>query len=176
LTGSSSARIPQRVQWAVELLDVQPSDHLLEIGCGPGHAVALVCPRLAGGTITAIDRSATAVARTLERTKACVAAGRARVERQTLTDAELGRRFQKVFAVNVNAFWTAPEPSLAALGRLLASRGLAYLVYEPPSAVQLRKLRSWLPERLEEHGFEVADVRTQAFRASHGLCVIGRAA
>jgi protein-L-isoaspartate O-methyltransferase len=173
---SSIPRVPERLRWTVELLGVQPAEHILEIGCGPGHAVALVCARLTRGTITAIDRSAAMVARARARNEAFLAAGLARIEHQTLTGATLGRRFGKVFAVNVNAFWTAPAPSLAALRRLLQSPGAAYLVYEPPTTARLREVRHRLPARLEEHGFRVAAVQVQRFRASQGLCIIGRPA
>jgi cyclopropane fatty-acyl-phospholipid synthase-like methyltransferase len=166
---AAALRAPERAQWTLELLDVQPSDHILEIGCGPGHAVALVCARLRSGTITAIDRSPLAVARARDRNEACVAAGRAVIEQRILTDARLGRRFDKIFAINVNAFWTTPAPNFAALRNLLIPKGLAYLVYEPPSAVRLRELRNRLPARIAEHGFEVVDVQTRAFRARHGL-------
>ena len=162
------------MQWAVELLDVQPSDRILEIGCGAGHAIALICDQLKTGTITAIDRSATAVARASERNAACVAAGLARVEQQTLTNADLGRRFAKIFAINVNAFWTKPESSLLALSRLLQPKGLAHLVYEPPSPARLRELRTRLTTLLGETAFDIVDVREREFRAGHGLCVVVR--
>ncbi len=162
------------MQWAVELLDVQPTDHILEIGCGPGHAIALVCAMLSSGTITAIDRSEIAVARARARNAACLATGRARIERRTLTEANLGGRFAKIFAINVNAFWTTPAPSFAALARLLRPTGKAYLIYEPPSAARLRGARDSLPARFEEHRFHVTDVHVQRFRASYGLCISGR--
>jgi predicted enzyme related to lactoylglutathione lyase len=38
--------VPERVAWAVEMLDVALDDRLLEIGCGAGHAVLLICARL----------------------------------------------------------------------------------------------------------------------------------
>ncbi len=173
----STPRVPERVRWTVDLLGVQPAEHLLEIGCGPGHAVAMVCARLTRGTVTAIDRSATMVARARARNAACVVAGRAHIEWRALADqaaAPRRQRFLKIFAVNVNAFWTAPAPSLAALARLLQPAGVAHLVYEPPTAVRLREVRHTLPRRLEENGFHVADVEVQRFRASHAVCVIGR--
>jgi len=166
-----TSRVPERLQWTVGLLDVRPSEHLLEIGCGAGHGVALICARLTRGTITAIDRSAVMVDRARRRNAGCVAAGRARIERQELAAAALGRRFDKVFAVNVNAFWTTSEPSFAALKRLLETQGRAFLVYEPPGVARLANLRRTLPAQLEAHGFHVTAVATERFRSSHGLCI-----
>ncbi|HUG83628.1 MAG TPA: methyltransferase domain-containing protein, partial [Euzebya sp.] len=61
----SSSAVPDRIRWAVQLLDVSAEDRVLEIGCGAGVAVRLIADRLShGGEITAIDRSATAIRRT----------------------------------------------------------------------------------------------------------------
>ncbi len=160
------------MQWTVDLVDAQPADHILEIGCGPGHAVALICHRLTSGTITAIDRSATAVARSRARSAGCIAAGRARIEQQTLTNADLGRRFAKAFAINVNAFWTDPRPSLVALSALLERSGVAYLIYEPPSMARLLDLQARLTAALGQNGFEIVDVHVKPFRPGHGLGII----
>jgi trans-aconitate methyltransferase len=45
-----------------------PYDHLPEVGCGPGVAASLICERLTTGSMPAVDRSPTAVARTSRRT------------------------------------------------------------------------------------------------------------
>lgn len=127
--------------------------------------------------ITAIDRSATQVTRARERNRACIAAGRARIECVALAHFDPGpERFDKILAVNINAFWTAPAPTLADVRRLLRPRGALHLVYEPPSAARARGLRESLPRLLREHAFDVDRVVERAFRASHGLCIIGRPA
>lgn len=167
--------IPERVTWAVEMLGARPSDHVLEIGCGPGHAVGLLCERLTRGTVTAIDRSALQVSRARERNQACIAAGRARIEHATLTSCDAGvRRFDRILAINVNAFWTDPAPTFASVRRLLRPRGTLVVVYEPPSPAAVRKLASGMRALFDDHELNVEGIRDQAFRKSHGLCIVGR--
>lgn len=139
----------------------------------------LLCERLTRGRVTAIDRSALQVERARERNALWIASGRARIEHLTLEDAPiaLGRaRFGRVLAVNVNTFWTTPLPSIAALAELLAPSGRVYLVFEPPSPARLRAMRQRLPATVAESGLQVEDVRTTAFRRSHGICIVGRRA
>jgi trans-aconitate methyltransferase len=52
-----AGKASERFVWAVDTPEVRPADRLLEVGCGHGVAVTLVCERLTTGTITAIDRS-----------------------------------------------------------------------------------------------------------------------
>jgi ribosomal-protein-alanine N-acetyltransferase len=141
----------------------------------------VVCQKLVDGTITAIDRSATMVARARGRNHAHIATGRARIEQQTLADADFRRgsmatSFTKVFAINVNAFWTQPAPSFAAARRALRTDGTLFLVYEPPSADRLRSLRRQLRLLLPEHGFRVGDERVRALGMRRGICVIAHPA
>src|SRR5688572_10376059 len=102
-------KIADRLLWAVEILDVEPNDHLLEIGCGHGAAVSLICERLTTGTITAIDRSQTMIDAASKRNQEWVTAGKATFQAAALKDADFGgTRFNKIFAVNVSLFWTPP--------------------------------------------------------------------
>src|SRR5690349_725788 len=105
-----AGRASERFVWAVETLEVRPGDHLLEVGCGHGVAVSLVCERLTTGTITAIDRSPKMIEMAVRRNRKHVKAGRAALEAVALEDAHLDdRRFDKVFAFNVAPFWLQPE-------------------------------------------------------------------
>lgn len=130
----SIPRIPARLQWAVQLLDVSPEDEILEIGCGPGVAVSLVCERLAGGRNTAIDRSATAIERAAKRNVDDIASSTAVFQQVDLAGLRLpGRRFDKIFAVNVNLFWVqSADAELRIIRNLLRPNGALHLVYEAP--------------------------------------------
>jgi precorrin-6B methylase 2 len=67
----------ERFVWAVDILALDPADRVLEVGCGHGVAVSLVCERLTSGRITAIDRSKKMIEMAARRNREHVAAGRA---------------------------------------------------------------------------------------------------
>ena len=174
--GGRGARVPPRIAWAVELLDVGPDDHILEFGCGPGVAVSLVCGRLDRGRITAIDRSATAIRRTLARNAACVDGGRAVLEQVELARFGGGPgEFDKAFAVNVNVFWTSEaRAECEVLARVLRPGGVVRLVYggPPPGEGTLgRDVGPDVAARLRRHGFST---EVTADAAAAALCVTGR--
>jgi SAM-dependent methyltransferase len=128
--------VPERISWAVRTLAPAPDDHLLEIGCGPGVAVSVVCEALSGGQILAIDRSPTAIARATRRNAGCIAAGKAvlRVAAlESLQAAELledRQGFAKVFAMNVNLFWVrSPARELELIRTVLQPGGSLSLFY-----------------------------------------------
>jgi cyclopropane fatty-acyl-phospholipid synthase-like methyltransferase len=127
--------VPKRLSWAVEQLHVDPSDRILEIGCGRGVAIELVCRALTTGRITAIDRSATATAAARARNAQCVRDGRAVVHTVALHEVSLpDDSLDKAFAVNVNLFWTGEaQDELDLIRRMLRAGGTLHLFYEPPS-------------------------------------------
>ena len=128
--------VPERIRWAVQVLDPAPGDQLLEIGCGPGVAVAAICQRLRDGRVVAIDRSATAIARATRRNADCIASGRAVLRTVALEDLaadglpEAGPGFDKVLAMNVNLFWVrAPVRELDLIRAVLRPGGTLFLFY-----------------------------------------------
>jgi len=137
-----AGKASQRFVWAVDTLEVRPADRLLEVGCGHGVAVSLVCERLTTGTITAIDRSPKMIEMATRRNREHVDAGRAVLEAIALEDANLGdRRFDKVFAFNVAPFWQQPEAALDALRDHLARDGAVYIFWDA---------RHFAPERARD--------------------------
>ncbi len=49
---------PERFNWALEHMYINPNNSILEIGCGAGILAELILEQLTAGFFTAIDRSA----------------------------------------------------------------------------------------------------------------------
>ena len=119
----------------VEGLGLGPGDRVLEVGCGPGVAATYVCERVgAGGRVTAVDRSAVAVARASKRLATEIADGRAEVLRRDLEDLALGdRAYDVVLAVRVGLFRRDPDRAHALVAPWLAPGGRVVAIYDPPA-------------------------------------------
>jgi ubiquinone/menaquinone biosynthesis C-methylase UbiE len=126
--------VSERLRAIVERLDIGPEDRVLEIGCGHGVAATLVCERLAGGRLTAIDRSPKMIEAAARRNADYVADGRAEFLVAELEDADLGeRRFDVIFAVRVRLFHSEPERAHALAERWLAPGGAVHAFYDAPA-------------------------------------------
>ena len=123
--------VPERVRWAVDVLDPRPTDEILEVGGGPGVSAGLICERLTTGRLLAVDRSAVAAERTAQRNAEQVAAGRLTVEQCDLDALDVpADSFDKALTLNVNLFWVKdPEQELAVLRRALRPGGVLHILY-----------------------------------------------
>jgi cyclopropane fatty-acyl-phospholipid synthase-like methyltransferase len=158
---SPTSAIPARIAWAVDQLAVGEADRILEIGGGRGAAAALICARLSRGTYLGIDRSETAVSASAVRNREQVERGTARFEQQALQDVDPTRlpRFDKVFAVNVNLFWTGPaQKELALVRQLLNEDGQLDLFYDSPTAAGTSRIAGLLAEHLGRAGYAFTSV------------------
>lgn len=158
------AAASERLTYAVELLDVQPGDRLLELGCGHGVAVSLVCERLDGGRIVALDRSAKMTDATRKRNAVWIERGTASVLTTSLDEADLGRAaFDKVFGVHFPVLLRGePSRELDVIRGCLAHGGTLHVIFQPFSAGQVDATVTRLRTVLDGQGFPVADVRRRA--------------
>jgi len=145
------AKVPERLRWAVDVLQVQPHQHLLEIGCGAGVAAGLIADRLTTGWLTAIDRSATAIERATKRNTDHLSAGRLELVMTDLASFRPhGASFDTVLAMNVNLFWTTPaDKEWQVLADSIVPGGSLFLFYGygPGDPTNGRDLDAVLNER-----------------------------
>ncbi|MFF0903123.1 UNVERIFIED_CONTAM: class I SAM-dependent methyltransferase [Kocuria sp. CPCC 205316] len=153
--------VAERHRWAVEQLGLHPASRVLEFGCGGGVAAQLVLGRLSGGSMLAIDRSATAVARAVDRNRMAVDAGVLTVRRVALADLDApAESFDVAFGVDVNLFWTtSAEPELSVLRQVLVPGGTLLVAYGPgPRPDRRAALLEPVRGAVAAHGFADAVV------------------
>jgi len=120
----------QRSRWAVELLDLQPIDRVLEIGCGPGVAVVAAAQRAAA--VVGVDRSSVMISAARRRNGAAVRAGRVELFHTAVEDLpSFEVPFDKALAVNTVGHWNDPAVGLRAVRTALRPGGTLAVVSQP---------------------------------------------
>jgi len=166
----------QRNKWAVELLDVQPTDHVLELGCGPGVAVAALADRATRGLVVGVDHSDVMIRQAGRRNAAAIKQGRVQliqspVERLQVTDGP----FDAALAVNNVGMWPEPTAQLRDVGRLLRPGARIALVSQPrcpgATAATSAEAADRLRALLSQAGFE--DLRSKVLELNPpAACVL----
>lgn len=138
-------RAPNRL--AVEALEVGPHDRVLELGCGPGEALAAIARLAPQGTLQGVDLSDVMLRQAARRNAAAIAQRRVTLHRASfealpLADASIDR----VLAVNVVYFWYDPHAVLTEIRRVLAPGGRLVLYATDASA-----MRHWRFASAETH-------------------------
>jgi len=124
----------QRNSWVVSLLDVQPTDRVLEIGFGPGLAIAELARRVGdSGHVYGIDHSEMMLRQASRRNAAAIAAGRVSLTRAPVDQLppSLGGPFDAILTVNSLRFWLAPTQQLDQLRRRLRPGGRIAIASQP---------------------------------------------
>ena len=172
-----ASKASERQQWAVGVLDVRPSDRLLEIGCGHGVAVSLACERLVDGRIVALDRSPKMTEMAARRNARHVAAGRAEIVTGLFERLEVGGPFDKVFAFHVAAFWRRPAEMLGRTESVLAPSGALYLFNQLPGWGREGSAEAFCRELagvVSEHGWAVGEPLIAGLGSPPAICLVAR--
>ena len=165
---------------AVDALRVAPGDKILELGCGPGHAIKLISEQSAFGVVYGIDQSPVMLKQAEKRNRLAVGCGRVLLRRASFealpfADASI----DKILAVNVIYFWRDPFVILKEIRRVLRPDG-RMVIYATDAAT----MRQWkfagqdthitysiddLRNILEDGGFSMAHIGTEKISLFGGI-------
>ena len=163
-----------RQAWAVEQLDVQSEDRVLELGCGHGVAVTLICERLDGGTVVGIDRSPKMTAAAIRRNTEHVESGRAKILTTSLQDADLGHAtFNKVLAVHYPPLQRGDAArELAKLRHHIDEGGSLFVIALPLASDNVPAVADGIVTRLTTNGFSAEPARIAEVVGAPIVCVV----
>jgi ubiquinone/menaquinone biosynthesis C-methylase UbiE len=174
-------------EWTLALLDLHPTDRILEIGCGPGHALQQASSLASEGLVAGLDHSSAMLRQARARNAAAI--------RESRVDLRLGdvnqplpydaAAFDKAYAVQVLYFLPDALPILRELQRVLCRGGvLAMTVRAAETLAQSRFAQTGVftllsePEieaLFREAGFESVRVERAQFKRGPAICVLGQA-
>ena len=171
MTGAAS----DRFAWAVDTLDIAPGDRVLEVGCGHGVAVSLVCERLDRGRITAVDRSPKMIEMARRRNRDH--SGKVRFVASSIEEADLGdEAYDKAFAVHVSALHQ-PGRALEVVRERLLPGGRLYVFSQAPGWKAREAADGFgaeLGAALEDAGFVTERRVVEDFETGPAAAVVAR--
>ncbi len=118
--------------WTVSLLHVQPTDHILEIGFGPGTTIQRLAALTPEGHITGIDYSPTMVSLASRHNAQAIKAGRVKLCRGNVVNLPFANHsFDKVLSIHTLYFWQEPLNALMEIQRVFKPGGTLALTILP---------------------------------------------
>lgn len=123
----------ERIKVAVDRLQIRPHDLILEVGCGHGLAVDLICRRLVTGKVVAIDRSSKMISAAVHRNAGHIAAGRVEFQVCDFENFDAaGRKFDAILALRVGIFHREPAKARELAAKCLKPGGRLVAEYDEP--------------------------------------------
>ncbi len=180
ILANSSSNV-RRSRWTVDLLGICAGDRILEIGCGPGIALAACLARLRTGTAVGVDHSALMVMQARRRNAEAVREGRLRLIAGTIGDLPGNAQpFDRIFSINVVQFVPDKLAFIRDLAGRLAPNGLLATTFQPRGESPTREEAFAMARLLTElmTGVGLTGLRTEVLelKSMPAVCVLARKA
>lgn len=172
------------IDWTIDQLEIQPTDHVLEIGFGSGLGIERAASLATRGRVAGVDFSQTMLEQATRRNAAAIDEGLVEL---CLGDATAllypENTFHKAFTTNVIYFWKDPLSNLRELHRVLKPGGrLALYVIAKENLLRFKLVTQSglyrlytgedLARLLTQAGFRQARFVTEPERHRTGICAI----
>ena len=119
------------IRWTVDLMNVQPGDRILDIGCGNGLAVQKMAEQANNGFVAGIDYSQVSVDLSQKRNAAAIEAGKVAI---SLGDVKTlpyeDQNFDKISAIESFYYWEDYIAGLEEAKRVLKPGGRLVIIME----------------------------------------------
>jgi ubiquinone/menaquinone biosynthesis C-methylase UbiE len=151
----------------IGLLDVQPSDKVLEVGFGPGVGIQLLAGSAPAGRVAGVDYSREMVEQAKARNAETIESGLVDVRHGSVANLPFEHgAFDMVLAINSMQVWPDVMAGLREIKRVIRSGGRVALGFTRHSG----QSRTGISELLSAAGFaEVSMVETE-----RGFCALAR--
>ncbi|RWR06265.1 class I SAM-dependent methyltransferase [Siminovitchia fortis] len=145
----------------IQILDLQPDDHVLEIGYGTGQAIRLAVDKIQNGKIVGVDHSDAMFEVASRKNKKWIHQGIVDLLVGDAGKLDFGEKsFDKVYSIHCIYFWEQPESNLKEIYRVLKNKGIiAITVRTGKGEVYEKFTDSNVKKWLENCGFKNVTIK-----------------
>ncbi|THD61746.1 MAG: methyltransferase domain-containing protein [Bradyrhizobium sp.] len=165
---------------AIDALDLQRDDRVLELGFGPGWSLRTIAARIPDGQVFGIDQSDRMLQQAANMNQAAIAKGRVVLSRGTFSPLPwIDSTFNKILLVNVAYFFDSNGQDMAEIYRVLklGGRVVIYVTSRetmskwPFSGPETHRIydRNQLFDLLEVAGFRRSDIKIEDLQLPLGI-------
>jgi ubiquinone/menaquinone biosynthesis C-methylase UbiE len=152
--------------WVLDLLEVDPSDSVLEVGSGPGVGLELAAARAYAGRVVGVDPSETMLEMAHRRNRARIEAGRVELRLGTVDKLPFDdATFNKAMTMNSLHLWPDPVIGLKELRRTLRAGGRI--------AVAITRFSYASPDKFEQYLIDSGFTDVSVHTGDTGICALG---
>jgi ubiquinone/menaquinone biosynthesis C-methylase UbiE len=171
----TGGKISPRIAWVVEMLQLQPADAVLEIGCGHGVAATIVAERLSGGTYLGLDRSVRMIAAAERRNQAHLESGRIRFVQANVEEwSPPTGAFDVAFAINVAILADGSSGAAEVVHCALKPGGRVHFCFQAPQRGTLAAIVAWARETFTQAGFTIEQTIQSSEEQGRVTCIVAR--
>lgn len=167
-------------KWTLSFLDIQPQEHVVEIGFGPGFCIRNLCKTYKGIRITGLDPSHAMVKEANRRNQKWVDEGRVTLLEAKAHKVEgVSQSIDKIVTINNITYWEDPVDTLVRLKSKMRKAGRIAITLQPhekgagdhTAELAGDQIRSFL----EQAGFEYVRIHHRPGKPNKTTCVVGSA-
>ena len=168
------------VEWTIAMLDLRPTDRVLEIGSGSGDALQLAAKYCSLGLVAGVESDPVMVRRARKRNALLMTYGRVFVREGSVSGLPYpDGSFDKVFSINSVHTWPSQLGDLKEIRRVLRPEGKLFIVRQPLGAKSRREqdqmredIQQRLPQQIALAGFDVVGKEVRVMTPVSAYCIV----
>jgi len=131
-TGINLSTSKSITDWTIDLLEVRPYQHILELGCGGGSTIQELSRRLKVGFLAGFEESMPLFRKAYRRNRKLIQRELLQLHLGGIQDLQYPHHyFHSIYGANIHFRWKEPQWVFSQMTSLLKSGGRLVMVFQP---------------------------------------------
>jgi len=165
--------------WIITLLNLQPSDRVLEIGFGTGKTLEKIAKIVKAGKIYGVELSNTMIDVASRKLKDKISLGLIKLYKDNSENLPfLDNSFNKIFSVHTVYFWENLNRVFSQLFRVSSVGGITAIYFVSPILAPSEEFHEYsqteIVQGLTAVGYKNIQIQKKKFGKQNGICILAK--